>query len=171
MLFRSVLTFPILEGEIINDNLIGLTWDDSSVTHTGYLLYKSLEPIPVDTTQEPYRQLGHDVKQFDDSVDMPPNTTIYYRVTPRTVYGNLFSNQLELSNHTSKIITFMMQESPTYTPIRVDNNIIPLVPAVDTMWDGLNANFEQMNVLDVTLMSEYTPTPTYIEMRIYNESA
>lgn len=166
---KPVLTFPVLEGEVINDSLIGLTWDDSSVTHTGYLIYKSLEPIPVDTSQEPYIELGRDVKQFDDSVDMPPNTAIYYRVTPRTVYGNLFSNQIELSNYTSKIITFMMQESPTYTPIRVDNNILPLVPATDTEWDGLNANFEQMNVLDVTLMSEYVPTPTYIEMRNYNE--
>jgi hypothetical protein len=64
-----------------------------------------------------------------------------------------------------------MQESPTYTPIRVDNNIIPLVPNIDTMWDGLNAGFEQMSVLDMTLMSKYIPTPTYIEMRIYNESA
>lgn len=168
---KPVLTFPVLEGEIINDSLAVLTWDDSSITHTGYLIYKSLEPIPVNTTQEPYIQLGRDVKQFDDFVDMPPNSTIYYRVTPSTVYGNLFSNQLELSTHTSKIITFMMQESPTYTPIRVDNNIIPLVPDIDTMWDGLNASFEQMSVLDVTLTSKYIPTPTYIEMRIYNESA
>ena len=168
---KPVLTFPVLEGEIINDSLAVLTWDDSSITHTGYLIYKSLEPIPVNTTQEPYIQLGRDVKQFDDSVDMPPNATIYYRVTPSTVYGNLFSNQLELLTHTSKIITFIMQESPTYTPIRVDNNIIPLVPDIDIMWDGLNASFEQMSVLDMTLMSKYIPTPTYIEMRIYNESA
>lgn len=166
---KPVLSFPVLEGEVINDSLIELTWDDSSITHTGYLIYRSHEPIPVDTTQDPYMELGRDVKQFDDSFGIPENTAIYYRVTPRTVYGNLFSNQIELSNYTSKIITFMMQESPTYTPIRVDNNILPLVPDTDTEWDGLNARFEQLNVLDVTLMSEYIPTPTYIEMRNYNE--
>lgn len=166
---KPVLTFPVLAGEIINDRLIGLTWDDSSITHTGYTVYRSLEPIPVDTTLEPYKQLGRDVKQFDDSVDIPPNTAIYYRVTPRTVYGNLFSNQVELSHFTSKTITFMMQESPTYIPIRVDNNIIPLVPSINTKWDELNASFEQMSVLDSSIISEYTPTPAEIEMRIYNE--
>lgn len=167
---KPVLTFPVLEGteeRLIVSN--SLTWSDASVTHTGYIVYKSLEPIPVDTTQEPYIQLGRDVKQFDDPDGIPLNTVIYYRVTPRTVYGNLFSNQVELLHYTSKTITFMMQESPTYIPIRVDNNIIPLVPTVDTMWDELNASFEQMNVLDISLMSEYTPSPTYIEMRIYNE--
>ena len=92
---KPALSFPVLEGEIINDVLIGLTWDDSSITHTGYTIYRSLEPIPVDTTQEPYIQLGRDVKQFDDlSVD--ENTTYYYRVTPKSVYGNLFSNLLSL---------------------------------------------------------------------------
>lgn len=166
---KPVLTFPVLKGEIVSENLISLTWDDSSITHTGYTLYKSLEPIPVNTTQEPYRQLGRDVKQFEDSTDILPDTPIYYRVTPRTVYGNLFSNQVEIVDYTSRVITFMVQESPTYIPLRVDNNIIPLVPAVDTMWDGLNANFEQMEVLDVSLTSVYTPTPKYIEMRIYSE--
>lgn len=166
---KPVLTFPVLEGEIVGENLIALTWDDSSITHTGYTLYKSLEPIPVNTTQEPYRQLGSDVKQFEDSTVILPDTPIYYRVTPRTVYGNLFSNQVEIIDYTSRVITFMVQESPTYIPLRVDNNIIPLVPAVDTMWDELNASFEQMEVLDVSLTSVYTPTPTYIEMRIYSE--
>lgn len=167
---KPVLTFPVLEGieerELVSNRLF---WDDSSITHTGYTIYKSLEPIPEDTIQEPYIHLGRDVKQFDDSDGIPLNTPVYYRVTPRTVYGNLFSNQVELLHYTTKIITFMMQESPTYIPIRVDDNIIPLVPHVDTMWDELNASFEQMNVLDITIMSEYTPSPTYIEMRIYNE--
>lgn len=166
---KPVLTFPVLEGEIVGENLIALTWDDSSITHTGYTLYKSLEPIPVNTTQEPYRQLGRDVKQFEDSTVILPDTPIYYRVTPRTVYGNLFSNQAEIIDYTSRVITFMIQESPTYIPLRVDNNIIPLVPAVDTMWDELNASFEQMEVLDVSLTPVYTPSPTYIEMRIFNE--
>lgn len=167
---KPVLTSPVLRGTEDRDTVSNtLLWGDRSRTHTGYTIYRSLEPIPVDTTQEPYIHLGRDVKQFDDSDGIPLNTTVYYRVTPKTVYGNLFSNQVELSHFTSKTITFMMQESTTYIPIRVDNNIIPLVPTIDTRWDELNASFEQMNVFDTSIISEYTPTPKDIEMRIYNE--
>lgn len=166
---KPVLTFPVLVGKFteINNTLgISISWDDSSITHTGYTIYRSLEPIPEDTTQEPYLQLGRDVKQFDEPY-VDEDTTYYYRVTPKTVYGNLFSNQVELSHFTDHTVTFMMQESLTYIPIRADNNIIPLVPIADTKGYALNARFEQLSVLDSTLTSEYIPAPSDIELQIY----
>lgn len=166
---KPVLTIPVLVGTEDRYAVSNkLTWDDSSITHSGYWIYKSLEPIPIDTTQEPYKQIGRDVNHFDDLM-VDKDTTYYYRVTPKSVYGNLFSNQVELLHFTAQTVSFMIHESPTYTPLRVDNNIIPLVPTTDTEWDELNASFEHLAVTDVHLITKYTPSPTYIEMRNYNE--
>lgn len=166
---KPVLTFPVLKGtadKLTESNI--LFWSDASITHTGYTIYKSLEPIPADTTQEPYIQLGRSVKQFFDYDDIPLDIPVYYRVTPKSVYGNLFSNQVEISHRdTDNIIYFMIQESPTYIPIRADNNIIPLVPIDDTKGNELNARFEQLSVLDSTLTSEYIPALSDIKLCIY----
>lgn len=171
---KPVLTFPVLRSiEYSDTESIMLLWNDTSRTHTGYTIYKSLDPIPVDTTQEPYVHLGPNVKHFFDYDDIPPNTPIYYRVTPKSVYGNFFSNQVEITRHApdivdpDDIIYFMVQESPTYIPIRADNNIIPLVPIINTKWDELNARFEQFSVIDSTLTSEYIPALLDINLWIY----
>lgn len=87
-----VLTGSVQLGEVFN---IDLEWEDDSVTHTGYLLFRDTSPIPVDTTLEPIQEFDRETFTYEDW-DLEEDTTYYYRVTPKSLYGRFFSNLLAL---------------------------------------------------------------------------
>lgn len=87
-----VLSGSVVLGEVYN---IDLEWQDDSRTHTGYLLYKDTAPIGVDTQLTPIQELDRHTSVYEDW-DLEENTTYYYRITPKSMYGSFFSNLLSL---------------------------------------------------------------------------
>lgn len=87
-----VLTGSVQLGEVFN---IDLNWADESITHTGYLLFRDTSPIPVDTTLEPVQEFDRDTFTYEDW-DLEEDTTYYYRVSPKSIYGRFFSNLISL---------------------------------------------------------------------------
>lgn len=74
---------------------IDLTWENTSLTHTAYLVYRDTAPIPRDTTMLPYATVDYYAEAFNDPT-VEEDTTYYYRVMPKSIYGRLFSNQVML---------------------------------------------------------------------------
>jgi len=87
-----VLSGSVILGEVYN---IDLEWQDESLTHTGYLLYKDTAPIGADTTLEPIQEFNRYTTVYEDW-DLEEDTTYYYRITPKSMYGRFFSNLLTL---------------------------------------------------------------------------
>lgn len=162
---------PTLEGvENRTQGTNELKWSDASKTHSGYYLYRATEPITDDNLGLPYKTLDRDVKTYVDS-GMNINTPYFYRVSPKTFLGNMLSNEVELIHYSQFSIVFTSQNTgttPDYIPLRVDDNIIPLVPVSDIEHDQINFIFIERVVSDVTLKSEYEPTKEYILMRIFS---
>lgn len=88
---------PVLTGSVNLDEVfsIDLNWEDESITHTGYSLFRDTSPIPTDTTLEPIQEFNRESDTYVDW-DLEEDTTYYYRVTPKSVYGRFFSNLLSL---------------------------------------------------------------------------
>lgn len=88
---------PVLTGSVQLDTIfsVELEWDDESITHTGYLLYRDTSPIPADTTLDPIQEFDRNTTEYEDW-DLEEDTTYYYRVTPKSIYGRFFSNFLSL---------------------------------------------------------------------------
>lgn len=87
-----VLSGSVMLGEVYN---IDLEWQDQSRTHTGYLLYKDTAPIGSDTQLEPIQEFDRYTSVYEDW-DLEEDTTYYYRITPKSMYGKFFSNLLSL---------------------------------------------------------------------------
>lgn len=94
---KPVLARPRLTGLTNQNNSknAALSWEDSSVTHGGYYLYRSKSPIPIDLNIEPYQILDRTSRSFVDYY-IDDMETYYYRITPISTYGELFSNLLKL---------------------------------------------------------------------------
>lgn len=88
---------PVLSGSVELSEVynIDLEWQDQSLTHTGYLLYKDTAPIGVDTVLDPIQELDRYTTTYEDW-DLEEGTTYYYRITPKSMYGSFFSNLLSL---------------------------------------------------------------------------
>ena len=88
---------PVLSGSVILREVynIDLEWQDESRTHTGYLLYKDTAPIGVDTQLDPIQEFDRYTSTYEDW-DLEENTTYYYRIAPKSMYGSFFSNLLSL---------------------------------------------------------------------------
>lgn len=88
---------PVLTGSVQLDEVfnVELEWEDNSITHTGYLLFRDTSPIPVDTTLEPIQEFDRYTTVYEDW-NLEEDTTYYYRVTPKSIYGRFFSNFLSL---------------------------------------------------------------------------
>ena len=87
-----VLSGSLIAGEVFN---IDLEWQDESLTHTGYLLYRDTAPIGADTELEPIQEFDRYTFVYEDW-DLEEDTTYYYRITPKSIYGRFFSNLLSL---------------------------------------------------------------------------
>jgi len=94
---KPYVRFPVLSGSVNLDEVfnIDLSWEDESITHTGYYLFRDTSPIPVNTTLEPIQEFNREADAFVDW-DLEEDTTYYYRITPKSMYGRLFSNLLSL---------------------------------------------------------------------------
>lgn len=88
---------PVLSGSVVLGQMynIDLEWQDESRTHTGYLLYKDTAPIGTDTELEPIQEFDRYASAYEDW-DIEEDTTYYYRITPKSMYGRFFSNLLSL---------------------------------------------------------------------------
>lgn len=94
---KPYLKPPVLTGDVELGRLfsVPLEWADESITHTGYYLYRDTSPIPTNTTLDPIKELSRDSIAYEDW-DVQEDTTYFYRVTPKSIYGRFFSNLLEL---------------------------------------------------------------------------
>lgn len=100
---KPAIDYPLNLQGVINehqdriDNIfdIDLTWVNTSLTHTAYLVYRDTVPIPRDTTMLPYATIDYYAEAFNDP-SVEEDTTYYYRVMPKSIYGRLFSNQVTL---------------------------------------------------------------------------
>lgn len=100
---KPAIDYPLNLQGVINehqdriDNIfdIDLTWVNTSLTHTAYLVYRDTVPIPRDTTMLPYATIDYYAEAFNDPT-VEEDTTYYYRVMPKSIYGRLFSNQVTL---------------------------------------------------------------------------
>lgn len=145
-----------------------LSWFDNSTTHSGYYLYRDIEPITESNLGTPYREFDRFTKNYIDS-GMEVNTPYFYRVSPKTFLGAMLSNEVELVHYTQFSIFFSSQNTPestNYVPLRVDDNIIPLIPESDVNHDQINFRIVERVVSDISLKSEYIPTTEYILMRV-----
>lgn len=145
-----------------------LSWSDNSKTHSGYYLYRDIEPITESNLGTPYREFDRFTKNYIDS-GMEVNTPYFYRVSPKTFLGSMLSNEVELVHYTQFSILFSSQnttETTSYIPLRVDDNIIPLIPESDVNHDQINFTIVERVVSDISLKSEYIPTTEYILMRV-----
>lgn len=145
-----------------------LSWSDNSKTHSGYYLYRDIEPITEGNIGTPYREFDRFTKNYIDS-GMEVNIPYFYRVTPKTFLGTMLSNEVELVHYTQFSVFFSSQnttETANYIPLRVDDNIIPLIPESDVNHDQINFRIVERVVSDISLKSEYIPTTEYILMRV-----
>lgn len=100
---KPSIDYPVNLQGVVNEHQdrvgdifdIDLTWENTSLTHTAYLVYKDTAPIPRDTTMLPYATLDYYAEAFNDPI-VEEDTTYYYRVMPKSIYGRLFSNQVML---------------------------------------------------------------------------
>ena len=99
---KPYITNPILSGSFDDffenqtyKTVINLDWEDESITHAGYSLYKDTNPIPENTNLTPIFTGGREVFDYVDS-DIEEDTTYYYRVTPVSYLGKFFSNLISV---------------------------------------------------------------------------
>ncbi|AMD43555.1 hypothetical protein HWA94_gp01 [Pseudomonas phage ZC08] len=94
---KPYIRSPVLSGSVNLDEVfnIDLHWEDESITHSGYYLFRDTSPIPANTTLEPIQEFDRETDSYVDW-DLEEDTTYYYRITPKSVYGRFFSNLLSL---------------------------------------------------------------------------
>lgn len=168
---KPYLRTPVLTGSLVYKEgfALRLTWEDESITHTGYALYRDTSPIGEDTVLEPVHVFTRLSREFIDT-SIVEGQEYYYRITPLSYTGKYLSNEITLDTPEatgSVYVTFSGSTSPAQY-LYLGNYVVPLNLEEPKLGNALDFTVYNEPFANSTAISGYVePAGDSIHIRDY----